>query len=77
MKTTTRICDRCRAVLVAQGSILDMTGGVLARQFPEPLDLCSVCSAIFVEFIQTNQDSTHGAIPGPFARLPGQPAGSI
>ena len=55
MKTVTRICDRCGGVLVDQGSIVEVKAGDLVHQIAEPLDLCSDCGPLFLDWLRSGK----------------------
>ncbi len=52
MKTFTIVCDRCSTSIDGNHSILEVKAGDLVKQLGEPLDLCSVCADLFLDWIR-------------------------
>lgn len=62
-RTVSRTCDRCRGLLVDPGSIMEVTSGDLRRHLSEPLDLCSDCGPLFLDWLRSGHQ-THQDGPG-------------
>lgn len=58
---TTHHCDRCRATILGNRSVLRAIHGELSLSLPEPIDLCEACRDGFMRWL-------HGA--GDLGRLP-------
>ena len=66
MRTQKVCCDRCAAVVVEHGSIIELKAGELTKQHAEPwIDLCGSCSERFVEWLRSGKAHQAGhATPG-------------
>jgi hypothetical protein len=53
MSRTIRIaCDRCSTEIIAGHSILKVTAGDLVKRLDDPLDLCSTCADLFLDWLR-------------------------
>ena len=53
MSRTVRIaCDRCSTEITGGHLILEVKHGDLVKQLDQPLDLCSVCADLFLDFVR-------------------------
>jgi hypothetical protein len=75
------VCDRCGAIVLDQGSMIELTAGHLRHRLPKALDLCSTCTGLFADFIKSGHQASHVApgtgIPTQLDQLAIQRAGSV